>query len=501
MGRHALLIGVSEFADKRLARLNAPANDVLALREILHDRARGDFDTVELSLNADFVAMRDHLSHFFTDRAPDDLLLLYYSGHGILGRGNRLFLATTGSNLDLPRDRSISAQEIREFVAECRAERQIIILDCCHSGAFAEHAKSAALAPAVTAETFSSADAGLYVLTAADALQFAWDGPDLRAGGETASGNSLFTSWLVEGLETGAAAPDDEEITIDALYRYLFRRARAAGAPSTPQRFVQGGIGDLIVSMNPLAGSGQLDPDTVAALASDDRRLRLGAVTELAQLLRESGTTMRPARLALQRRLPYERDFAVRAAISEALQGTPTANAATGAQPQHPEIPPASDQTTAAAPRDRTAQLAPARQRDNGVQQTKPVRSLWLVGGAIAVLFVIGVFWAILRPSPTPTVSTHYPPPREVPTAPRMPTAPGPHLGSWSSTPVNPTPVLRQPKAANTANGGEQYPAAVGPSYSPASPDQRKEMYNDVVNSINDKQNENAAGIIKSIGR
>jgi uncharacterized caspase-like protein len=107
MARHALLIGVSEFADERLARLNAPSNDVLALRGILQDSSRGNFDSVELSLNEDFLAVRDHLSSFFHDRAPDDVLLLYYSGHGILGRGNRLFLATSGSNLDTPRTRSV----------------------------------------------------------------------------------------------------------------------------------------------------------------------------------------------------------------------------------------------------------------------------------------------------------------------------------------------------------------------------------------------------------
>src|ERR1700759_1773669 len=152
MLRHALFICVSEFADPRLARLNAPIDDVIGLRDILRDSSRGKFDSVELSINDDFVAMRDHLSRFFHDRAPDDLLLLYYSGHGILGRGNRLFLATTGSNLDRPRDRSISCKEIREVIEDCRAEQQIVVLECCHSGAFAEHAKAAAPALAVTGE-------------------------------------------------------------------------------------------------------------------------------------------------------------------------------------------------------------------------------------------------------------------------------------------------------------------------------------------------------------
>src|SRR5258706_12539629 len=121
MARHALLIGVSEFADTRLARLNAPTNDVIALRGILQDSSRGNFDSVELSLNEDFLGVRDHLSRFFHDRSPDDVLLLYYSGHGILGRGNRLFLATSGSNLDTPRARGVSTQDIRDFIEESRA--------------------------------------------------------------------------------------------------------------------------------------------------------------------------------------------------------------------------------------------------------------------------------------------------------------------------------------------------------------------------------------------
>ena len=79
MARHALLIGVSEFADERLARLNAPTNDVIALRGILQDSSRGNFDSVELSLNEDFLRLRDQFSTFFDNRSPDDLLLLYYS--------------------------------------------------------------------------------------------------------------------------------------------------------------------------------------------------------------------------------------------------------------------------------------------------------------------------------------------------------------------------------------------------------------------------------------
>jgi uncharacterized caspase-like protein len=325
MASHALLIGVSEFADGRLARLNAPINDVIALRDILEDASRGGFDSIALSLNEDFIEVRDRVSRFFSNRTPDDLLFLYYSGHGILGRGNRLFLATAGSNLDAPRERSIAAQEIREFIDESRAQRQVVVLDCCHSGAFAEHGKAAAPPPAVTPDTFASGDCGLYVLTAADALQFAWDGAELRSGDEGAGRISPFTSWLIDGLQKGEAAPQDDQITMDAIYRYLFRRARTAGSAATPQRFVRGGVGDLVISRNPLAGGAQIDAATAAALSAEDWRLRLGAVAELTQYLRAPGGSARAARLLLQRRLEQERDFAVRTAITAAIESVDAA--------------------------------------------------------------------------------------------------------------------------------------------------------------------------------
>jgi uncharacterized caspase-like protein len=355
MARHALLIGVSEFTDQRLARLNAPTNDVIALRGVLQDAARGGFDSVELSIDEDFLAVRDRVSRFFHERAPDDLLLFYYSGHGILGRGNRLYLATAGSNLDAPRERSIAAKEIREFIEECRAQRQVVVLDCCHSGAFAEHAKSGAPAPAVTADTFAGAEAGLYVLTAADALQFAWDGAELRVGdGDGAAAGrpvSRFTSWVVGALEKGEASPGDEEITMDELYSYVRQRAKQEGAAATPQRFVHGGAGDLVIARNPDGGAALIDPATLAALAAENRLHRLGAVTDLTLQMRARNTAQaRAARLVLKRQLEQERDYGVRDSIlaglaecddAEAGATKPEAAAFKPAQPARPKPRPA----------------------------------------------------------------------------------------------------------------------------------------------------------------
>ena len=56
---------------------------------------------------------------------------------------------------------------------------------------------------------------------------------------------------------------------MDALYRYLSRRAQ--GSAMTPQRFFQGGGGDVVISANPLAGVSQIDAGIMRALAAEIR--------------------------------------------------------------------------------------------------------------------------------------------------------------------------------------------------------------------------------------
>jgi hypothetical protein len=109
---------------------------------------------------------------------------------------------------------------------------------------------------------------------------------------------------------------------MDALYQYLFRRARAEGSIATPQRFVHGGVGDLVISANPLMGSSQIDPGIMTALVAEEFRTRLGAVTELTLQMDEVHTVAaRAARRVLERHLLRERDFQVRRAIARALEG------------------------------------------------------------------------------------------------------------------------------------------------------------------------------------
>jgi hypothetical protein len=321
MGAHALLVGISQFDDPKLAKLNSPQSDVEAFAAVLKDPSRGGFDSVTVSIDQDVLTIRDKLSLLMDGRSADDMVLLYYSGHGIVAKGQRLYLATGQSSFDRPQARSIATNEVRDLMEQSRAGRLVVILDCCHSGVFAEGAKGAE-APAMTDNTFGDGTGaeGQYVLTATDALQYAYDGAGaLREAVTTGPVLSRFTSWLVDGIGKGEASPFDEQITLDALYQYLCRRARSEQAGMTPQRFVKRGSGEMVIAKNPAGKQLALPDELIARLDSPDWKVRKDAVAELSKLAKQSNMTPLVKKAVLDR-VSIDRDVDVREAMVRLMQ-------------------------------------------------------------------------------------------------------------------------------------------------------------------------------------
>jgi len=321
MGAHALLVGISQFDDPKLAKLNSPKSDVEAFAGVLKDPTRGGFDSVSVSIDQDVLTIRDHLSALMDGRSADDMVLLYYSGHGIVAKGQRLYLATGQSSFDRPQARSIATNEVRDLMEQSRAGRLVVILDCCHSGVFAEGAKGAE-APAMSDNTFGDGTGaeGQYVLTATDALQYAYDGAGaLREAVANGPVLSRFTRWLVDGIGNGEASPFDEQITLDALYQYLCRRARSEQAGMTPQRFVKRGSGEMVIAKNPMGKQLALPDDLIARLDNSDWRIRKEAVGELSKLAKQPNMVPLVKKAVLDR-VSIDRDVDVREEMVRLMQ-------------------------------------------------------------------------------------------------------------------------------------------------------------------------------------
>jgi uncharacterized caspase-like protein len=87
MGKVALLIGVGEYhLSSGLQNLAAADRDVAAMRDVLVQSGIGGFAEADVTvlLNPEPQGMREALERLFAGRKADDLVVLYFSGHGVV---------------------------------------------------------------------------------------------------------------------------------------------------------------------------------------------------------------------------------------------------------------------------------------------------------------------------------------------------------------------------------------------------------------------------------
>jgi hypothetical protein len=282
--KYALIIGNNRYTDQKLAQLKTPAADSQALARVLKDQSIGSFDEVLPLVNKTEFQVSRAISTFLANKKPEDLVLVYFSGHGILDDRGRLFLALKDTQTHLLKSTAISASFIADEMDSCRSKRQILILDCCHSGAFERGVKGEEQR-AVTETTFEGLGFGRVVLTASASTQYALEGDQVIKQTEL----SLFTHFLLEGLQTGKAdINNDGYISLDEWYDYTYTQVLSTTPKQVPHKWSYHQQGDLIIAKNPFMKKKvvELSDDLLRLLESPYSSVREAAVKELGSLLR-----------------------------------------------------------------------------------------------------------------------------------------------------------------------------------------------------------------------
>ncbi|WP_026928631.1 caspase family protein [Glycomyces tenuis] len=238
----ALLIGNASFPrdPHGLPELHGPAADLKELRQALTDERTGLFasDILDL-LDYEVQELRKALYEFFVKSAErDDVLLLYYSGHGKLDLLNKLHLCAHDSETDsLPVTALRYKEDVESLIDESPATTTVTVLDCCYSGAF----RGGDLIVNATGR-------GKCVISSSSATELV---PD--STGE--DGPSPFTDAFIQGLRLAEAGVP---FTVRQLYDHIFQ-VQAGSGNAMPQLHFSG-EGDIAI-----AGAPSSPPSTLPA--------------------------------------------------------------------------------------------------------------------------------------------------------------------------------------------------------------------------------------------
>ncbi|MDX3215446.1 caspase family protein [Streptomyces sp. ME02-6991-2B] len=175
------------------------------------------------------------------------VVLFYYVGHGLLGPGDELYLATYGTESADRVSHAVPYRTVKDLLSEASGDG-VVILDCCFSG------RAAVPVSGRSREPFASARPGGSVLLSSAshfALSFAPEGER----------RTLFSGRLLQLLERGDPA-GSQWLTVDQVYALLDREFE--GSPVRPHRQSEGRLGELVIARNrgyrPAPGPDHLPP-------------------------------------------------------------------------------------------------------------------------------------------------------------------------------------------------------------------------------------------------
>lgn len=217
----ALLMGVGDY-DLPLRPIPAAAQDAKLLNNILINVGYSQNNINCLVNNeASLPSVRDKMSEIKSvyTKHLDDTIIIFFSGHGAYINGEYYFL-THGADLENINETALSVKEISEWLENLKANRRLIIFDCCHSG----EALQDTIVNLPDIKIDQIAGGGSIVMVSSDAKQKSYILPG--------SPNSVFTTCLIEALSGNAYNPLLETITAFDIFNYVSENVRQRAAKS-----------------------------------------------------------------------------------------------------------------------------------------------------------------------------------------------------------------------------------------------------------------------------
>ena len=206
-----LAIGINDYLDPKLSYLRFAKKDAEDMRTVLLNPDIGVFDEIVPLINETKYNVKKGIEKLLLkDATSDDLVIIYFSGHGKLDFKFELNLLLKDTETDYLMSTALNYNFITDCIEQSKCKKVVIILDCCHGGA-------AGIKGDILKALSETSGSGTFILSATTGSNMAKEVQELE--------NGIFTHFLLEGLRKGDADLDgDGSIDILELYEYASKK-------------------------------------------------------------------------------------------------------------------------------------------------------------------------------------------------------------------------------------------------------------------------------------
>ena len=215
----AVVIGVADYT--AMPKLNFTDDDAQSVAEFLRSPEGGALPPEQLKLlinqEATYANIVNTISETFNKAKENDLIILYFSGHGL--QGYFLPIDYDGKN------NMLHHGIINSLLLDSPAKYKLCIADACHSGSLLAMARTRSAADQTVRKyynSFKDVRAGVALLMSSKTEEYSLESNGLKQG--------LFSHFLIRGLKGEGDADSNHIVTIKELHDYVQKNVTEASA-------------------------------------------------------------------------------------------------------------------------------------------------------------------------------------------------------------------------------------------------------------------------------
>jgi hypothetical protein len=208
----AVVIGAARYTAMPLLRYTD--DDAYQIFAFLKSPEGGALPDNQLRLLIDEDATRSNILYamrsVFAKADENDVVLLYFSGHGIEG-------AFLPIDYDGVKNKLLHT-EVRDLLVSSKAKHKIVLADACHSGGLYVVKNGVDTDLAKFYKAFETSRGGMALLMSSKGEEFSLEDSGLRSG--------VFSHFVIRGLKGEADSNNNKIVSVQELYNFVYKQVR-----------------------------------------------------------------------------------------------------------------------------------------------------------------------------------------------------------------------------------------------------------------------------------